>query len=124
MYTDTIKNPKTGRTNKVYRWDVDTNRVGELLKANNGDVRAISWALLNDDQSLNAMEAQQYNDSACNNFALSVFENALDWSLGLKVMSYLRWYRNARNTYPKIVRLACNRNGDVFVLNKTGEIIF
>ncbi len=122
MYTDKITNPKTGKQNKCYRWDVDTIKALGILKAS--DVRALSWALLSDDQSLETMERQQDGDAASNNFALSVFENALDWGLGLKVFNYLQAYRNARGTYPRVVRLACNRQGDVFVLNKTGSVIF
>ena len=73
MYTDKITNPKTGRQNNVYRWDVDTVKAGEIIKANSGDVRALSWALLGDDQSIETMERQQDGDAASSNFALSVF---------------------------------------------------
>jgi hypothetical protein len=120
MYTEKITNPKTGRQVNVRCWDVETKTAVALV--NKDGVKALSWAMLDDDESIQTMSNEQHGDSASNNFALSVFENALDWGLGLKVTSYLQAYRSQHGRYPKSTKIACTRGGDVYVVLADGTL--
>lgn len=116
MYNKTIINPDTGRNNKVRCWDLSARGIFDTLKANGNSARNLGWAILSDDESLKAMEATQHGDSAASNFALNVFENALDFGLGIAAVNVLRVYKEARGKYPKQFTLACNSKGDIFCL--------
>ena len=123
MYTKSFTNPKTNRVNSMKCWDLDTKSVANVMSAAGGNVKAISWAMLNDEASVQAMEDTQHGDSAANNWALNVFENALDWGLGLAVVGYLRMYKEQFGKFPRRFTIAANRNGDVFCVQKSGNLI-
>lgn len=120
MYTETIQNPKTGRQITVRCWNVSTVEALKLI--GNDGVKALSWALLNDSESVQTMEQEQHGDEARNNFALSVFEHALDWSLGMKIYAYLQSYRAQTGKLPRQTKVVCTRNGDVYVMLKNGQL--
>lgn len=88
MNTMTITNPDTNKSVSVRVWDVDTKAALESIRADG--VKAFSWSLLSQKHSVRAMETTESGDSAANNFALNVLENALDWSLGLAVHRFIR----------------------------------
>lgn len=124
MFQDTITNPKTNRQNKVTGWHIDATEVYNNFK--NGTfktARDLSWALLNDDQSIQKMEDEQYGDSGSNNFALRIFEQALDWSLGLTVLQCIDAHIKARKSYPKQFDVLATRKGDVFIRYTSGRIV-
>jgi hypothetical protein len=51
------------------------------------DAKDISWKILN--QKWDCIEDSEYGDSAENNLGLRIFEQALDWSIGLKVGNFI-----------------------------------
>jgi hypothetical protein len=115
-----ILNPETGRMNQVKAWTVDTRRVFDELKSGKS-AHDLGWMLLSDPESLREMEESQYGDCLENNFALNVFESALDWSLGLAILRTLQSYKDQFSKYPKSFRLAANTKGQVFLLGKSGK---
>lgn len=124
MYQTTIINPKTNRSNKAVAWKIEPRKIVDDLKA--GKIKSakdISWSLLNDDQSYELMEETQYGDSNRNNFALSVFENALDWGLGITVLNYITSVVKQHKAMPKPFEVIANRSGDVFIRTFSGKVI-
>ena len=120
MYTRTIQNPKTNRRNAVRCWSIAVRAIAAGLECGNiKSARDISWSLLNDDQSIQTMENEMGGDEVSGNFALSVFENALDWQLGVAVLQVLK---AARPRMPKDFEVAVNRAGDVFVIFQSGKV--
>jgi hypothetical protein len=70
------------------------------------------------------MEEELHGEDAGSNWALNVFEGALDWGLGLGILRWLESYaKNFGTRYvPKKLIVGVNRKGDVFVLGpKTGK---
>lgn len=124
MQTLTIINPKTDRQNIVRAWLINPREVVNRIKAGQyRSARDISLALLSDDESIQLMERTQYGDYSRNNFALSIFENALDWRLGLAVLDLIDACIRQYRRLPKPFYVAVNRSGDVFLINKeTGRV--
>lgn len=120
MKTQKHVNPKTGRAVTMRVWDVDTRKAIDLI--NSGGAKALSWAMLSDDESLAAMDDEQSGDSADSNFALNVFENALDWALGLKVIDFLQACKTQFGRYPKRASVACTHSGDVYIVLRNGTL--
>ena len=118
MKTMTITNPKTGRETRVRAWRVEPRRLLAQLKEG-GSARDLGITILGDAESLEAMEATLGGDQASNNFALSIFENALDWRLGLAALD---WMLACRPRMSKPFQVACNRSGDVFVIRPSGGV--
>lgn len=123
MKTSSIVNPKTGKQNQVKTWNIIPRTILDMMKA--GTIKSakdLSWLLLNDDESIQAMQDQMSGDAAESNFALAVFEQALDYALGIHVLSYIR---NAVKIgkLPKPFQVAVNRKGDVFIITASGQII-
>lgn len=113
MTTMTITHPTSRKEIKVRAWDIETKAASAQLRADG--VKAFSWSLLSQKHSLKAMEATEGGDSASNNFALNVLENALDWSLGLAVLNFLRDALAVKKC-PRTFRVAASKKGDVFIL--------
>ena len=116
-----IVNPKTGRQVMVKVWRVNPSAIMEQMKA--GTIKSakdVSWMLLNDAESIQEMEDTQYGDAASNNFALSVFENALDWSLGIAVLQAMRTYQKQYRCLPGPFSVAATRSGKVFLITDDG----
>ncbi len=118
MHTQTIINPKTNRKNAVKCWNVETRKVIDILR--NGNIKDVSWALLSDNESIEAMEETQHEDSGRTNFALNIFENALDWRLGIAVVNVIKGIKAQTGKYPTRFTIAANRNGDLFFIGKAG----
>lgn len=92
---------------------------------NHEGAKALSWAMLNQPESAEAMGAEMGGECAKSNFALGVFEHALDWGLGLMAANYLKAFAERYpGKQPKEIRVACNRAGDCFIVNKENKIIF
>lgn len=122
MYHTTITNPKTNRCNQVRAWPIDPQAVA--AKFTNGEwqsAKDVSAALLNDDGSIQEMQDEEYGDCAATNFALSIFENALDWTLGIAVINMLKACA-AKGKWPKPFSVAVNRAGDVFIIGASGKV--
>ena len=119
MHTQTIINPKTNRKNTVRCWNIETRKVIDILR--NGDIKDISWALLSDSESVTMMQETQHEDSGRTNFALNIFENALDWRLGIAVVNVLKGIKTLTGKYPSKITIAANRNGDIFYIGKNGN---
>ncbi len=121
MKTATIVNPKSGRNVRVRAWDVEPRAILRKFSAGEfKDARDLSWALLSEDASIAALECED-GDSNETNFALSVFENALDWTLGLAAVRFMRCAPKGKIVKP--FRVACARSGDVFVITASGQVI-
>lgn len=122
MYTTRITNPKSGRQVAVKVFEVPYREALEIL--NEGGARRLSWHLLDQPHSVAAMQATEYGDSAANKFALNVLENALDWSIGLKVIAFIQALpQMGRTTRPKTLRVAVTRGGDVYMVSKDHVIL-
>ena len=120
MATTTIQNPATKRNINVRVFDVENRVVSDALLAAHKDgktmsAKDISWMLLNQQHSVAAMERTEGGDSAANNFALNVLENALDWSLGIAVLNFRKDARAVWGRVPRTYKVAAARNGDIFV---------
>lgn len=117
-----ITNPKTGRTCNLRAWRVDPKAI--TAKCREGvfkTAKDISWALLNDDESIQDMQDTEYGDSSRNNSALRMFESALDWTLGLAVLNYIRAFTTQKK-FPKSFHVGYNTSGDVFVVGASGNV--
>ena len=124
MYTKTITNPKTGRQCVVRCWEITPRAVLEKFKSKQWQTaKDVSYALLDDDASIQTMRAEDGGNRASNNFALSVFENALDWGLGLAVVRYIDSIIARYHKLPKPFEVVVNRAGDVFIVTATGRIL-
>jgi len=121
MYTQTMENPNTNRNNKFNCWDVSWDAIMAMVKDGKG-AKDISWALLNDDQSIMLMEETQDGDTQRSNFALNIFENALDWGLGITTLNFMKACVKSHKKVKKFT-VAANRKGDVFIAYN-GKIIF
>lgn len=122
--TSTITNPKTKRNVKVRVWTLKSQAIRDGFKDGTfKTAKDLSWALLNDKNSLQAMEREEGGDSASNNYALSVLEGALDWGLGLAVVRLFKDFVDIKRRVPETFKLAATRKGDVFVIlkGKSGE---
>lgn len=125
MYHASITNPKTERQNNVRVMPITGQAIYDLLRSKSEpSARDISWALLDQPECLDDMSEEMSGDSARSNFALSVFENALDFRLGMAVMHYIKAVRGQTGgRRPAIIRPAVNRSGDVFILSKTHSVL-
>lgn len=122
MYHTTITNPKTKRRNQVRAWPINPKAVMAKFKGDEWQsAKDISFALLDDDESIQEMRDEKYGDCAARNFALSIFENALDWRLGIAVLDILKACL-AKRRMPKPFSVAVNRAGDVFIIGASGKV--
>jgi len=127
METRTIVNPKTNRNVKVTKWTVDVSSVYEHLKAlgDTGTAKDVSWFIMSDKATIEKMDREQNGDSTSNNFALGVFENGLDWGIGLAFFSYLNWYKSQRNgKRPKTLQIAADRKGRIYIIRPSQVILW
>jgi hypothetical protein len=123
MTHKTIRNPETNRNNNFLVWDLDYEAIRDSFKSGRFQTaRDLSWALLNDDESVQTMEDEMDGDSAGNNFALSVFETALDWTLGVRIVGFFDLLLSMKKN-PRGFEAIANRKGDVYLRYKeTGSI--
>jgi len=121
MATTQITNPKSGRKINVRVWSIDDPKA--MLARFRGGLtpKALSWELLSEKHSVKAMEREMDGEAASSNFALSVFEHALDWTLGLTVFN---WIVDAakRGKMPKPFKVAVSRKGDTFIIGASGTV--
>jgi hypothetical protein len=123
MYTTTFLNPKTGRTNKARAWHIEPRKIWDMVKAGEiKDAKDLSWRLLNDDQSVRSMADQMGGEDAAHNFALAIFEQALDLTLGMRVIGFMNQCVRELKCLPKPFELMVNRAGDVFIRMPSGKI--
>lgn len=118
-----IKSPNNGAEFCVRAWDIVPRDI--LNKFKTGEyksARDLSWALLSDTQSTQLMEDTLDKDSAPSNFALHVFENALDWNLGIVVTRIIKDALKQKRI-PKPFKVAVDRRGDVWTIHPSGTVI-
>jgi hypothetical protein len=115
-----LVNPETNRTVNVKVWEVDIKTA--LTTCKTGSVKDLSWSLLEEKESIDAME-EENGDSASSNFALAVFEQALDWRLGLAIIDLLKSYQRKFGKIPSKVTIACDRKGRIYFISKTAKVI-
>ena len=120
MYYTSIRNPKTGRANRVKAWHINPRAVLDEIKAG-AEARDISWRLLSDDQSIQELQETAYEEEG-SNFGLSIFENALDWSLGLAVVRFIHAFLKYRKCLPAPFSVVATRKGDIFCVGKSGTV--
>lgn len=121
MQTTTITAPNTGRQLRVRAWQVEPRKLAEAVTSGQS-ARDISWALLSDDEAFGEMRAEQHGDEASRNFALSIFENALDFRLGSAALSYVQTALRQFGRYPKPFTLAIDRRGDIYIVGAGGRV--
>ncbi len=92
----------------------------ELLKERDlfRDPRRLSWHLLR--QAEDVLEEEQDGDAAERNLGLAVFEQALDWRIGLAVLEVFR-AAVERRRIPKPFRVEITRSGRITVLLPSGR---
>lgn len=123
MHIIKITNPNTGRQVTARAWSIQPRTIVDAIKDGRvKDSRDLSWQLLSDDESYAAMRAEQYGDDAGSNFALGIFENALDWRLGGAVYNFINSCIRHRRMLPKPFQVAVTRAGDVFIVGATGKV--
>lgn len=118
-----------GKQIKVMTWDVNTDALYAKLKESriNGYVmtaKDISWLYLNDDQSVQYMENTQDGDSAGNNFPLRIFEQGLDWTIGLAIHGFIMAYKKQHGKRLKRFTLAIDRVGCAYILYGANVILW
>ena len=123
MTTVEFKNPKTGRMVTARAWRIVPREVCAMFKDGRfKTARDLSYAMLNDDDSISDMEEEQYGDCAAQNFALSTFENALDWRLGLAAVRFIEACIDKYRKYPMPFHVLATHSGDVFVQSSVGNL--
>jgi len=120
METITIVNPTTRRGITVSSWYIQPRAMLDELKRGTS-LRDISLQLLSEPESIERVHEED-GDSAHNNWALNIFENALDWGLGLAAFSLIRDTIKAYKRLPKPFRVAASRSGDIFLLLPSGHV--
>ena len=123
MFHATVLNPFTNRENAVRVFPIVTREAVAIVKRDG--VKALSWAILNQAEALADCEAEMAGDSAANNFALGIFEHALDWGMGLAVVAYLKSFAaQYPGRQPKTVRVAVSKGGQVFIVNAENRVLY
>jgi len=124
---DTIINPKTGRQVKVRVWDIQTRELLNWLQRTNpaNPERAVSMRLLSQRRAVRDMEAEFDGEDSRSNFVMHIFENALDWRLGIEVLGYIRrmYAASGKKKLPKPFKVAVDRSGNVYIITYSGRII-
>ena len=121
MYHTEIRNPRTGRINRVRAWQIAPRAVVDACKAG-ATARDISWSLLSDEQAYQEMKDTEYGDDGGSNFALGIFENALDFTLGMAVVWMIRLFISQRQKLPAPFSVVATRKGDVFCVGISGTV--
>ena len=118
-----ILNPETNREISVVSLgEVQPKEILVKLKAGAG-TKEISWMFLSNKSSEKAIAKSLNGDSADNNFSLRIFEQALDWGIGISV---LRVIRNTYKEYKKIPKpfgLFVSRKGYIFGKLQSGKVV-
>lgn len=97
------------------------NFINELkAKGASHILQSLSFAML--DSAKKIMKQEQYGDSRNNNFALSMFENALDHRMGWAVALYIDATIDAYKKLPKPFNLCVRANGDLYIETSSGRI--
>lgn len=122
MFNTTIVNPTTGRNNTVKGWKVSASALYEDLKAGNVTAKKLSWSLLDDNQSYQAMENSSYGDTQDNNWSLAIFEQGLDWAIGLKILDFIIAIAKAGKK-TRDFEVLVTRKGDVFIRLQSGKLL-
>jgi hypothetical protein len=102
-----------GRTVKAFTWTLDTKETVAYLKDHS--VKDLSWKMLSDKKAQAKAAREMDGESATTNFALSIFEKALDITLGLTAFQFIR-DRLAIKRCPRTFRVAVTNKGDVFIV--------
>lgn len=71
----------------------------ELREGRIKDAKDISWKILN--QKWDCIEESEYGDSSRNNLGLKIFEEALDWTIGLHVAHFINAVVKQAKKLPK-----------------------
>jgi len=120
-----LVNPKTGRESCAKAWTIEPKAIlAELKNGTISSAKDISWRMLNEPESIETMEEEGSGDHAGNNFALAAFEHALDWTLGLTALAFIRRTLTQTNgkKIPKPFQVVAFRNGTVCILSASGKI--
>jgi hypothetical protein len=102
-----------GRTVNAFTWTLDTKETVAYLKDHS--VRDLSWKMLSEKKAQAKAVREMGGESATTNFALSILENALDWSLGLAAFRFIRDALAVKRC-PRTFRVAVTNKGDVFIV--------
>ena len=102
-----------GRTVKAFTWTLDTKETVAYLKDHS--VKDLSWKMLSDKKAQAKAAREMGGESATTNFALSILENALDWSLGIAALRFIRDALTVKRC-PRTFRVAVTSKGDVFIV--------
>ena len=102
-----------GRTIKAFTWTLDTKETVAYLKDHS--VKDLSWKMLSDKKAQAKAAREMDGESATTNFALSILENALDWSLGLAAFRFIRDALAVKRC-PRTFHVAVTNKGDVFIV--------
>lgn len=117
-----IQNPETGKKISVIPFQVNPREILMEVKKGSG-AREISCMLLSQKSPEKAMVKSLYGDCANNNFAIRIFEEALDWTLGLKVLQIIQATIKTYKKIPKPFILFLSRKGDIFLQYISGKIV-
>lgn len=116
---------ETGKTVNLKAFSVNPSEIRAFMKeAKSSDdknpIRSLSFEIISSAKKL--MKAEEYGDSAKTNFALSVFENALDYRLGLAVCSYIDLCAETFNKTPKPFSIGVDSKGNLHIITFSGKI--
>ena len=122
MFHTKVMNPNTNKEIRVRGWHVVPKEVLAWVKQGL-TTKQISWKFLGDKEVEQDMRQEFYGDTAESNLALSVFENALDWSIGLSVLRIIRDTVKTYKKLPKPFEILVSRKGDVFARIPSGKVL-
>jgi len=110
-----------GKQIKVTSWEVDTNALYAKMKEayDSGkplSAQDISWLYLKDDQSVQYMKDTESGDRSDNNFAMRIFTKALDYTIGIVILDFIREYRRQHKKRINHFTLAVDNIGRAYIL--------
>ena len=118
-----ILNPETNKeVSVVSLGEVNPKEVIAKIKDGAG-AKEISWMFLSRKSSERAMAKSLGGDCAENNFSLRIFEQALDWSIGVSVIGIIRNTYQLHKRIPKPFNLFVSRKGETFGKLQSGKTI-
>lgn len=124
MYYKRVVNPNSGRESNCKCWMVDPAKVMALIREKKIQTsKDLSLMLLGDDEAVQLMGEEMGGEDAGHNFALQVFEHALDWTIGLAVLDFIRACAKMGKK-PRPFEVAANRSGQVFVIAGVSKNVY
>lgn len=114
-----------GRERRLACWTIKTADVKEAFASKRfKTAKDLGWSMLADKESTARLERDctKGDDVPGGNFALRVFEQALDWSLGLAATRFITDLAKVRKVAPEF-QVGVDRKGETYILLASGRVL-